>query len=874
MNLERLVDQAIGRHQAGRLDEAWALYERVLARRPDHPRALWLAGLLAGQLGRTALALERLGAAARLPTADGAVHAALGQALLTAGDTDGAEAAFRRALTLDPRLPAAHDGLGALLARRDRFAEAAGHFRAALARAPELVATRYRLATALLGLGERERAIDEYRGVLARAPDHEGALAKLSFELRLTCDWDPLPAIDRRLDTATDRALAAGRCPHEQPFAALARTDDPATCLRLGRARAAEHLRRAGLAAVPARPAARPRADGRIVLGYLAGTWREHPVTHSLAAVLPRHDRARFVVHGYGWGATDAGDYRARAIAGCDRFVTLDALDDAAAAARIRADGVDIAIDLMGYTEGNRFGILLHRPAPVQVAWQGYVGTTGSPVLDYLITDRTLTPPDLTPYYSERFAWLPEPFMAVARDPIPDAALPSRAAAGLPADAVVYGWFGGAQKLSAEVFGLWLRILAAVPDGVLWTQLPDAVRPRLRARATAAGLDPGRLIFAERCGLALHLAGIGLADLAFDTFPYGGGTTTADLLSAGVPVLTVPGRGAASRMGASLLRSQGLADLVAPDADALAAAAVALGRDRDRREVLRARVRAGRAGPSPPGSSGRSRRSGRGIWPAGRPSRSTPPPTDARNPTQKKRAALGRPVANLFSKPRGLDEDLRIAAGRREAERHVQDVQAVRDGGQVLRRHRDDQVVEEVPVLVGVHPDGAGRLRERADDRLVDLHLGGADVERPQVDQVLVGVEAHLEVGDDVALRRRGRIAGGVEHEGVAVAGATHQEVVAGAAVHDVAAGAAVHDVAAGAAADGVVAGVALDDVVAGVAVHDILAGAAGDEVVAVAAADVVVAAFAVDVVVAGVTAQHVVVDAAVDVVVAVAAAD
>lgn len=597
MNIERLVDQAIGRHQAGRLEEAWALYERVLARRPDHPRALWLAGLLAGQLGRTALALQRLRAAARLPSAGGPVHAALGQALVTAGDVDGAETAFRRALALDPALPAAHDGLGALLALRDRLAEAARHFRAALAREPGLVATRYRLATALLGLGERARAIDEYRAVLAAAPNHEGALAKLSYELRLTCQWDALPAIDRRLEAATEQALAAGRCPHEQPFAALVRTDDPATCLRLARARAAEHLRRAGLTAVPPRPRAEPRADGRIVLGYLSGTWREHPTTHSLAAVLPRHDRARFVVHGYGWGPTDAGDYQARAVAACERFITLDPLDDAAAAARIRADGVDIVLDLMGYTEGNRFGILLHRPAPVQIAWQGYVGTSGSPVIDYLVTDRTVHPPELQPYYSEQFAWLPEPFMVVAREPIPAAAVPARAEAGLPADAMVYGWFGGAQKLTADQFGLWLRILAAVPGSVLWTQLAAAVRPPLRARAAAAGIDPGRLIFAERCGLAPHLARIGLTDLALDTFPYAGGTTTADLLWAGVPVLTVAGKGAASRLAASLLRGQGLADLVAADFNAFASAAVALGLDRDRREELRGRVRASRAGP-------------------------------------------------------------------------------------------------------------------------------------------------------------------------------------------------------------------------------------------------------------------------------------
>jgi predicted O-linked N-acetylglucosamine transferase (SPINDLY family) len=242
------------------------------------------------------------------------------------------------------------------------------------------------------------------------------------------------------------------------------------------------------------------------------------------------------------------------------------ALPDAVTAHAMREAGVDIAVDLMGFTEGSRLGIFAHRPAAVQVSYLGYAGTLGAPYIDYVLADEVVVPAAMEACYDEHVVRLPHCFLPTD-DRRPVGRTPSRHAAGLPPRGFVFCAFTKAHKITPAVFGIWMRLLRAVPDSVLWlSDLSSQARRNLQFTAHTAGVDPERVVFAPRVAdNSAHLARLALADLYLDTQPYNAHSTTCDALWAGVPVLTCPGRGFASRVAASALLAAGLPELVAGD---------------------------------------------------------------------------------------------------------------------------------------------------------------------------------------------------------------------------------------------------------------------------------------------------------------------
>jgi predicted O-linked N-acetylglucosamine transferase (SPINDLY family) len=276
-----------------------------------------------------------------------------------------------------------------------------------------------------------------------------------------------------------------------------------------------------------------------------------------------RHDRSRFEVIGYSLGADDGGAERLALAASLDRLVDLRELDDIAAATRIHADGIDILVDLKGYTSGARTAILAQRPAPIQVNFLGYPGTMGVDFIDYLIADPIVVPLDRQAFYDERIVHLPDCYQPNdARRH--DAIVPrGRAAFGLPETGFVFCCFNAPWKLTPILFTLWMRLLAATSDSVLW--LLGAGGPaadNLRQTAADHGVAPERLIFAGNRPPEEHLARQHAADLFLDTLPYNAHTTALEALWAGVPVITCRGRSFAGRVGASVLEAAGLPELV------------------------------------------------------------------------------------------------------------------------------------------------------------------------------------------------------------------------------------------------------------------------------------------------------------------------
>lgn len=307
------------------------------------------------------------------------------------------------------------------------------------------------------------------------------------------------------------------------------------------------------------------RARDKIRIGYLSSDFHDHATAHLLIETLEARDRARFDIRAYNCGGANDGEMRRRIVAACDGFSDVATLSDLDAARAIHADGIDILVDLKGFTQGGRSGVTMLRPAPVQVNYLGYPGTLGDGVCDYIVTDRFVTPLAAAADYAESFAYMPQCYQPRGRAALSPA--PTRREAGLPEQGFVFCCFNQAYKFTPFIFDLWARLLDEAPGSVLWLLQADVAEGNLRNEMRRRGIDAARLVFAAHRLQGDHLARLQLADLVLDTSPFGAHTTASDALWAGAPLVTCPGETFASRVAGSLLGAVGLPELIARDFD-------------------------------------------------------------------------------------------------------------------------------------------------------------------------------------------------------------------------------------------------------------------------------------------------------------------
>jgi predicted O-linked N-acetylglucosamine transferase (SPINDLY family) len=311
---------------------------------------------------------------------------------------------------------------------------------------------------------------------------------------------------------------------------------------------------------------------------------------HLAAGLFEQHDRGRFEVFAYSLGEDDGSDYRRRVVSAVEHFTDVRECSPLEIGQRIRADGVQVLVDMKGFTLLARPEVLALRPAPVQVAFLGYPGTMGSGLADYIVTDRVVTPPGSECFFGEAFALLPGSYQVNDRQPVA-AKRPARAALGLPESALVLCCFNVPYKIEPGIFAVWMRILAALPNAVLWLLAkPESAAEALRREAAARGIDPRRLVFAHFAPKPEHLARLGCADLFLDTRYVNAHTGASDALWAGVPVVTCAGDSFPARVAASLLHACGLSDLVVDTLERYEALVIELGTEQARLAQLRERL--------------------------------------------------------------------------------------------------------------------------------------------------------------------------------------------------------------------------------------------------------------------------------------------
>ncbi len=371
-------------------------------------------------------------------------------------------------------------------------------------------------------------------------------------------------------------------------------TDDPMFQLAMAYEYARHSLGRPK-AARPRGPAGAGRRDPlKLRIGYLSSDLRDHAVGFAMTDVVELHDRQNFEIFAYYCGINRPDGTQARIKASIDRWVDINAMTDDQAAAQIAADGIDILVDLNGNTKDARTKVFARRPAPVQVNWFGYPSTMGTPFHNYIIADDAIIPPEHEIYYSEKVVRLPC-YQPNDRRRLIAAERPTRQQVGLPENAFVFCSLNGMQKTTARAYERWLTILQRVPGGVLWllASSPETDE-RLRKYAADRGVDPARIVFADKLPNAAHLARYPLADLFLDNFPYGAHTTASDSMFMGVPILTLSGRTFASRVCSSLVRAAGIGEMHCKTAEEYIERAVTFGNDSSKLMPIKAKLIAGR----------------------------------------------------------------------------------------------------------------------------------------------------------------------------------------------------------------------------------------------------------------------------------------
>lgn len=487
---------------------------------------------------------------------------------------------------LDPNFADSYRHIGDSLVRLSRLSDSLPFYNKAIALNSNFTEAFISRGGALKKLGQLEDALANQNRAFALNPKTDYLLGTILHTQMLLCDWTDL---DKRLDELVTEVK--NREVATTPFILLALIDSPETHKIASESYVSDKY---PTTSVKITDPSNSIKNSKIKVGYFSADFHHHATMHLMAELLESHDKSLFEFVAFSFGPITNDPWQLRAKDTFDKFIECHGQNDAEIAQISRNLGIDIAVDLKGFTQNARTGIFAARAAPIQVNFIGFPGTMGANYIDYLIGDEVLIPQKSQHSYTEKIAYLPDCYQPncrtreVSNKPI------SRSDFGLPKEGIVFSSFNNNYKITPQVFASWMRILKAVEGSVLWLFSSNTTaEENLRKHAEENGVDPKRIVFAQKLPVDEHLNRIPLADLMLDTFPYGAHTTCSDALRMGLPVVTLKGESFASRVAASLLTTVGISELITDSHAAYESLAVELAKEPDKLAEIRARLALG-----------------------------------------------------------------------------------------------------------------------------------------------------------------------------------------------------------------------------------------------------------------------------------------
>jgi predicted O-linked N-acetylglucosamine transferase (SPINDLY family) len=584
-DLAAKLEEARRLHDQRLLTQAQTIYEEIVKALPRHFHALHALGIIAGQKNNPKKAVELLERAIESDPNNKAAcvaHMNMGLAFMELGKLDAALASYDRAIAINSEFADAHHSRAMVLQAFRRTDAALAGYDRVIAINPSHADAYVNRGNLLRELQQFEAAIDNYDKAIAlnrRIKFVHGIRHHTCMQI---CSWDGLETALAQLRESISSNQATS-----SPFFVLGFSDSAHLQRKAAEIRVHEKCPpNHELGQIKKRP-----KQHKMRIAYFSADFHNHVTMYVLAELFERHDRSKIDVTVLSFGPESDDAMRKRLRAACEDFVDVRTMSDADVAKLARKRKIDIAIDLKGFTQGNRAGIFALRAAPLQVNFLGYPSSMGASYIDYLIGDPTVIPEASQPFYSEKIAYLPNSYYPYDTTRKVSDRVFSREELGLPRSAFVFCCFNNSYKITPGVFDCWMRILRQVDASVLWL-LEDNPKAssNLRQEAAKRGVNPERLVFAKRMALPEHLARHRSADLFIDTLPYNAHTTAIDALWAGLPVLTLPGEAFASRVAASLLKAIRLPELITATQEQYENTAVALAVDAQRLAGIKRRL--------------------------------------------------------------------------------------------------------------------------------------------------------------------------------------------------------------------------------------------------------------------------------------------
>ena len=579
--------KAVALVQTRRFQEARDLCEQVCKTDPVDAEAWLMLGAVHGLLGNPADAVACCHRATSLEPGNSQAHYNLATALKDLGRFEEAADAYRQALRCKPDYVDAWDALGFVLMSLGRHGEAVAAYREVLRYTPRSAKTYANLGASLHVAGHLEEAVEAYREALrldlANADIQDSLGCALSDQGR---HEEAMQNHRKALAIAPGYSMAHSNLLMTMHYLPV---PDPDGIFEEHKSWARIHT---GTVRRYTQYENIQDVNRCLKVGYVSSDFRAHSVAFFIEPILARHDRSKIESICYsGVINPDATTERLRHMAG--QWRDIGNLTDEQMTEAIRQDGIDILVDLAGHTPGNRLKVFARKPAPIQVTYLGYPDTTGLESMDYRLTDAQADPPGTEKYYTEKLVRLPDGFLCY--QPFDDCP-PVSPLSSQERDYVTFGSFNNLSKINSNVIELWTRLLQEVPGARLFIKSPSltdtATRERYYGLFEQRGAGRDRVELQGRTATQVeHLALYSRLDIALDTFPYNGATTTCEALWMGVPVITLTGRTHAGRVGRSLLSTVGLSELIADSPEGYISRAATLAADRSRLSELRATMR-------------------------------------------------------------------------------------------------------------------------------------------------------------------------------------------------------------------------------------------------------------------------------------------